>query len=255
MMYFDSHLHLGEDDLFPEAHETIKKAYQTEVTHLLNIATDLITLERGISLSADYPHLYLSAAIPPHSAEKAPEDALLPIAEAAKEGLLVAIGETGLDHHYYRESHHQQCRLLNKHLELAHSLHLPLIFHCREAFQALFEEMDSSLPDWPCLVHCFTGSFEEASAALDRGWLLSVSGVITYPKSEELREVVKRLPLDRLTIETDAPYLTPHPWRGKVNAPQYVKETARCLAELHSTTPEEVARVTHATTCSFLGID
>ena len=152
------------------------------------------------------------------------------------------VGETGLDYHYAHSPKEVQQRFLKKYLLLAAETGLPVIFHCREAFTDLFALVDAEYPKKaPAILHCFTGTLEEAEKVLERGWYLSLSGIVTFKKSEALREVAKRVPLSQLLIETDAPYLAPHSRRGKPNEPSFLVETAACIAQAKGVPVEEIA--------------
>lgn len=165
--------------------------------------------------------------------------------EAAKAGSLCAIGETGLDYHYQHSDRKIQQRFLVRYLQLAAELGLPVIFHCRDAFADLFRIVDAEYPEkGPAILHCFTGTREEAIAVVERGWHLSMSGIVTFKKSEALRETLKEIPLKQLLLETDTPYLAPQSKRGLMNEPAYLLETASCVAAIKGIETQEVAKIT-----------
>jgi TatD DNase family protein len=166
----------------------------------------------------------------------------------------VAIGETGLDACYEHSPMPLQRQWLLRYFALAKEVKLPVIFHCREAFAELFSHADREYRGLPALLHCFTGTREEARGVLDRGWLLSISGIVTFKKSESLRDVVRFVPLDRLVIETDTPYLAPEGKRGKMNEPQYVVETARKIAEVKGISLEQVFESTTENALKFFSL-
>lgn len=231
MPYFDSHAHISSVEILPHIHEVIERAKKADVLNVLNICTDPKTLASGLSLAKKYPGICNAGATTPHDAKKDDDDAFLAFATAARAGDLVAIGETGLDYYYKELNPKTQKQFLKRYLQLALECKLPVIFHCREAFSDLFEFVDAEYEQGaPAILHCFTGSVQEAEAVLSRGWYLSLSGIVTFKKSELLREVAKLVPLDQLLIETDAPYLAPQSKRGKQNEPSYLVETASCIA-------------------------
>lgn len=243
-MYTDSHAHITSDALFPEIDALLDRAKEAKVQTILNICTDAKTLERGLEISKRYPWVYNSAATTPHDVDKEGEE-LFPLMErAAKSGALVAVGETGLDYFYSHSSPQNQKQFLRRYLHLALECKLPVIIHCREAFADFFEMIDSEYRDAPGVLHCFTGTLREAEEVIKRGWYLSLSGIVTFKKSEELREVAKMAPLDRLLIETDAPYLAPQSQRGKQNEPSYLPETAKLIASIKTIDLEELGKAT-----------
>lgn len=244
MQFFDSHAHLTSDDVFQSIEEILKNAQEVGVTKIINICTDLKTLERGLTLREKYPWVYHTASTTPHDVETEGELAFDTIANHARAGDLVAIGETGLDYHYEHSPRDLQKHYLRKYLRLAHECHLPVVIHCREAFKDFFDIIDAEYKGSGVL-HCFTGTLQEAQEVISRGWYLSLSGIVTFKKSGELREVAKMVPLNQLLIETDTPYLAPQSHRGKPNQPAYVVETAKLIAEIKGISLPDLA---HATT-------
>lgn len=242
MNFFDSHAHLSS---LPHVEEILARAKKEQITHILNICTDKTTLEEGMLLAKKHPYILNAGATTPH--DVATEGALFfPLFEkAAREKELVAVGETGLDYHYEHSPIDLQKQFLVKYLLLAATTKLPVIFHCRDAFDDLFSIVDYEYPKTaPAILHCFTGSVQEAEEVLKRGWFLSLSGIVTFKKSETLREVAKMVPLSQLLIETDTPFLAPQSQRGKQNEPAFMVETARCIANVKNISIEEVARAT-----------
>ncbi|HSX12839.1 MAG TPA: TatD family hydrolase [Chlamydiales bacterium] len=240
-MFFDSHAHLTSFDVIPHLEGILFRA--KNVKHILNICTDKTSLEQGIALSKKNPHIFNAGATTPHDVDTEGE-LFFPIFEkAAKEKKLVAIGETGLDYYNSNAPISLQKKYLSKYLFLASETQLPVIFHCREAFNDLFSIVDQEY-NGPAILHCFTGSIQEAEEVLKRGWFLSLSGIVTFKKSEALREVAKMIPLNQLLIETDTPYLAPQSQRGKMNEPSFIAETAQCIADVKGISLEDVARST-----------
>jgi TatD DNase family protein len=243
-MYIDSHAHLTISSVVDRVEEVLERAQQKRVFHIVNICIDAPGLEKGLHLSQRHPWVFNAAATTPHDVEKE-GDAFFPLVrEAAKKGQLVAIGETGLDYHYEHSSREKQKQWLIQYFELAIETRLPVIFHCRDAFDDLFALADSCYKGKPAVLHCFTGALDEAKKCLDRGWYVSMSGIVTFKKSEALREIAAHIPLDRLLIETDTPYLAPQSKRGKQNEPSYIDETAEVLAKVKKVTLEELSLAT-----------
>lgn len=256
MQYIDSHAHLCDAALFPDIDNILKRSRQAHVTHIINICTTTEDLEKGIHLQSKYPFIRNAGATTPHDA-KEPEDLAFPFFEkAAHAKQLCAIGETGLDY-YHKDLHPKiQKEYLIRYLHLANETHLPVIFHCREAFDDLFAITDQELSKKnKAIIHCFTGSLKEAEQVLERGWYISLSGIVTFKKSEDLRLIAQKIPLNQLLIETDAPFLAPQSKRGKTNEPAFVIETASCIAKIKQIQEEEIAKATSENTKRLFHIE
>jgi TatD DNase family protein len=238
--FFDSHAHLTSSEVLPDLPAVLERAEKAGVDRILNICTCRATLEAGLQFK-----LTNAGATTPHDVEKEGE-ANFPLFErAAREGQLVAIGETGLDYHYLHSDRKVQQNFLVRYLHLAAETGLPVIFHCREAFADLFAIADCEYPKTAkAILHCFTGTIEEAEQVFERGWSLSLSGIVTFKKSESLREVARFAPLSQLLIETDTPYLAPQSKRGKQNEPAFLVETAACVAAARGASLESIAEHT-----------
>lgn len=245
-MLIDSHAHLGDDALFPEWKELLERARLAKLDAVVNICTDSKTLERGLLIQKSNPPIavFLAAATTPHDVEKEGDAFFKEAEEAAAQKKLVAIGETGLDYRYEHSPKDTQKKHLINYFHLAKQSDLPVIFHCRDAFADLFELADIEYKSPRALFHCFTGTLEEAKQVLDRGWSISFSGIVTFKKSVELKEVVKYAPLERIFIETDSPYLAPQTKRGLRNEPSFVVETAQTVADLKGVSLEQIAEQT-----------
>jgi TatD DNase family protein len=237
----------------------LQRAQGAGVSAIVNICTDKPTLERGLELAQRYPWVYTVASTTPHDIEKEGE-ALFPLmAHHAKAGNLVAVGETGLDYYYKHSDPQLQRYFLRRYLHLALECELPVVIHCREAFVDLFEMLDVEYITGgrhaPGVLHCFTGTVNEAEEVFKRDWYLSLSGIVTFKKSEILREVAKMAPLNRLLVETDAPYLAPQSRRGYQNEPSYIKETVMTIASVKNIPVEEVMAATTANACHLFGLE
>lgn len=243
MNFFDSHAHLTSETILPTVEEIIERG--KNVSHILNICTDKTSLLEGIALAKKHPHILNAGATTPHDVETEGECFFPFFEKAAKQKELVAIGETGLDYYNADSPIELQKQFLVRYLGLAAATQLPVIFHCREAFEDLFSIVDCEYPkNAKAVLHCFTGNIQEAEEVLKRGWFLSLSGIITFKKSEALREVAKIVPLSQLLIETDTPYLAPLSKRGRTNEPAFIEETAYCIAKVKNISLEEVAKAT-----------
>jgi TatD DNase family protein len=244
MKLIDTHAHLTSEQLLPVLDDVVARAKKAGIEKIVNICTDEQSLAEGVLLHEEAPWIFNAAATTPHDVEK--EGAVFfPLVErSALEGRLIAIGETGLDYFYEHSNRQEQQRYLSLYFSLARQAKLPLIFHCRDAFSDLFSMADEEYRGYPALLHCFTGNLDEAREVLNRGWYLSISGIVTFKNSAALREVAKYVPLDRLLIETDAPYLAPQTHRGQLNEPAYLAETARAVADAMGISVDKLAAAT-----------
>jgi TatD DNase family protein len=247
-MFIDSHAHLTHASVVDHVEEMLQRAEQHKIGAIVNVCTDHASLEKGLLLGERHRWIFNAAAVTPHDVEQIGESFFPEVAACAREGKILAVGETGLDYHYEHSPKELQKQFLDRHLHLAMETKLPVIFHCREAFQDLFERVGK---DQAAVLHCFTGTLEEAKGCLDRGWMISFSGIVTFKNAEPLREIARFVPLDAIVIETDTPYLAPLSKRGKVNEPFYVIETAQVIAETKGITLEEVAFATSTNAAKF----
>lgn len=244
----DSHAHLTGETVYDQVDDMLKRAQEAHIEAIVNICTDRLTLQRGLELVQRYPWVYNAAATTPHDVEKEGEADFDFIAQHARQGRLKAVGETGLDYYYQHSDRKIQQDFLRRYLHLALECQLPVIIHCREAFADFFSILDVEYQingkHAPGVLHCFTGTVSEADEVIKRGWMLSLSGIVTFKKSLELQEVARCVPLSQLLIETDTPYLAPQSHRGKMNEPAYVVETGRFIASLKGIPFEELAQAT-----------
>lgn len=239
----DSHAHLTSDALYPHVDDLLQRARGAGIESIVNICTDPITLERGLELQMRYPWVYNAAATTPHDVEKEGESAFEVMAKAARTKRLVAVGETGLDYYYEHSPKELQKEFTRRYLALAAECHLPVVIHCRDAFADFFQLLDAA-EAVPGVLHCFTGTVDEAQEVIKRGWYVSFSGIVTFKKSELLRDAARIVPLENLLIETDAPYLAPQKHRGKQNEPAFIQETAKLLAEIKQVSVEQLITTT-----------
>lgn len=255
MRLIDSHAHVTSDEIYGQAKHVLERAREAGIVAILNICTDAEKLINGLTLSKEYPWVYHAAATHPHDVDTQGELLFDTVANHARSGFLKAIGETGLDYHYEHSYRNTQQKLLKRYLNLALECRLPVVIHCREAFEDFFAIIDEVYRDSPGVLHCFTGTLSEAKQVLDRGWMLSLSGIVTFKKSDPLREVAKYVPLDRLLIETDAPFLAPQSKRGKPNESSFLPEIAQEIARVKGLSPEHVAEATTANACRLFHIE
>lgn len=252
MKFLDSHAHISSSDI-KDPDSLVLRAKEKGVEEIINICTDSATLQLGLQLTKKWKGVFNTAALTPHDVMKEEKGYYELLASHARKKDLVAIGETGLDYYYKELDPDRQKDSLIRHLKLAQECGLPVIFHCREAFNALFEVCDEHYSG-KALCHCFTGTKEEAEEVFKRGWLLSFSGIVTFKKSEPLREVAKLASLHQIVIETDTPYLAPESKRGKVNEPSYLPEIAETIARAKNLSLEDVAKATRENALRFFNL-
>lgn len=246
--FVDSHAHVTSQGFEGQEPHLIEAALQANVRKIVNICTDVKSLEKGLQLAQEFPGFFNTASTTPHDVLQEGESFFPLVRDCAKKGMLRGIGETGLDYHYEHSPRALQKHYLAKYLNLAAEFQLPVVIHCREAFQDFFDILDieysSNGKHLPGVLHCFTGTLQEAEEVLKRGWYLSLSGIVTFKKSVDLKQVAEMVPLEQLLIETDSPYLAPQKQRGKVNQPAFVVEVADCIAQIKNIPVDEVAKHT-----------
>ena len=288
MSFVDSHCHIDGPEYDADRNDVIARAHDAGVSMMLNVGTgdpQSGAFERAVELAEDHPDIYAAIGVHPHDAKlfnDAAETRLVNLVKQSRR--VIAWGEIGLDYHYDHSPREVQREVFRRQLRLARSLGLPVVIHSRSAdddtIAILREELAGgagvrgprqSSPagvlvsavnhaqDAPAIeangvMHCFGGSLAMARDAIDLGLYISFAGNVTFKKAEDLRDIARQLPLDRLLIETDCPYLTPVPFRGKRNEPARVIETAGCLAQLHSRELEEIGRITSENFAKLFGV-
>ncbi|ROR01762.1 TatD family hydrolase [Desulfosoma caldarium] len=241
----DTHAHLDFPELSTDLDGVFARCRAAQVAVIVTIGIDAKTSRTAVELSRRYPHVYATVGLHPHGARRLTDKELRDFADLAAEPKVVAIGEMGLDYYRDRQPRETQRRCLEQQLELAVQCQKPGVFHIREAhedFLRLVKPYVARLK--PSVLHCFSGDWKMAVRCLDLGFYLSIPGTVTYKNAQEQQKVVRMAPLDRLLVETDAPFLTPVPFRGKPNEPAYVRYTAEKIAELRGCSLKEVAEAT-----------
>jgi TatD DNase family protein len=249
MSLIDSHCHLDSKDFDADRNAVIERARAAGVDLMVAIGTGdgPPDLKAGIRLAEQHDFMYATVGVCPQDAGKASAQTWLDMVPLTTHPRVVAVGEIGLDYYYDNDPRDVQRAVFARQMEIAREAGLPIFIHTRDAWADTFALLREHWAGTDCpggIFHCFSGSPAEAEEALALGFLLSYSGIITFPKAEELREAVRRTPLDRLLVETDSPYLAPVPWRGKRNEPAFVVETARKVAEVKGLSLDEVADAT-----------
>jgi TatD DNase family protein len=249
-MFVDSHAHIDGPEFDADRAEMLERAREAGVAIILNVGTGdphSGVFQRAIDMARNYDHIYTAIGVHPHDArfyDDGAEALIKDLLETAAR--VIAWGEIGLDFHYNNSPRDVQIEAFKRQLNAAAAAGVPVVIHTREAETETIEILQSDYSGAECrgVFHCFSGSKDLARRALDLGFSLSFSGIVTFRRADELREIAKEVPLDRLLIETDCPFLAPVPYRGKRNEPAYVVEVARCIAELRGLPLEEIARVT-----------
>ncbi|PYZ91538.1 hydrolase TatD [Salipaludibacillus keqinensis] len=254
-MLFDTHVHLNADQFEDDVEEVITRAKEVGVENMVVVGFDEKTINKALSLIEEYDFLYAAVGWHPVDAIDLTEEYLAWIEELAAHPKVVAIGETGLDYHWDKSPKDVQKEAFRKQIHLAKRVNLPIIIHDREAHQDIVDILkEEKAEDIGGIMHCFGGSVEIAQECLKMNFHISFGGPVTFKNAKRPKEVAKEIPIDRLLIETDAPFLAPHPYRGKRNEPAYVKLVAEQLSELKGISYEEVANQTTTNAKKLFGI-
>lgn len=242
----DSHCHLDFKDFEGETDDVVARAREAGVGLMVTIGTKVTEFEKVLSVAERYPNIFCTVGIHPHEAESEPEVDAARLIELARHPKVVGIGETGLDYYYEHSPREAQKRNFRAHIMAARETGLPLVVHTRDADEDTAEILKAEMGEgaFPALLHCFSSGRELAMQALDLGLYISLSGILTFKSAEELRDTARDVPMERLLVETDSPYLAPVPKRGRRNEPSFVVHTAAKLAELKGVSPEELAGTT-----------
>ena len=248
-MLIDSHAHIQGKEYAGEAEAVIARAHEAGVEAIVAVggAGDMSSNSEAVRLANSYSNVYATVGMHPHDAKDVGVDELEVLKNLAADAKVVAIGETGLDYYYSHSPHDVQRRVFGQFIQMARQTHLPIVVHERDAAEDTTELLRrEGAGELRGVIHCFTGNFAAACAYLDLGFYLSFTGIITFKNADALREVVSKVPLERMLVETDSPYLTPVPHRGRRNEPAYVRFVADAIAKVKDLEVEEVAQVTTA---------
>ena len=248
MTLIDTHAHIYNDDYSKRIDDVIKAAENNGVEKIISIGVDLKSSEQCMKLAEKYETVYATCGIHPHESEKAPKGYLYELEQFYKHPKVLAVGEIGLDYFYDFSDRKTQRKIYQDQLEMASSLDLPAVVHCRDSDDDILSGIQDSDHRYG-VIHCFASGLDFAKSILETGFYLSFTGMITFVK--ELEEVVREVPLDKMMVETDSPYLTPKPFRGKKNEPAYVLHVAEKIANLKDISLEEVAESTTKTAYSL----
>jgi TatD DNase family protein len=253
-MLIDSHAHLEMKEFEPDREDVITRASQAGVDLIITVGTNLSLSRKAVALAGKYTNIYASVGVHPHDVAKISSNTYDELKELAIQKKVVAYGEIGLDFFRNISPQAQQIQKFSEQLQLAGELNLPVIIHDRDAHEQTLQIVKSSGVHQG-VFHCFSGDYAMAKQCLDWGFYLSIPGVVTFASAKTIQDVVSRVPLSSLLLETDCPYLTPNPYRGKRNEPAFIMHTAKKVAEIIGISWEEVAAVTAENTRKLFRIE
>lgn len=249
----DTHSHIDMDD-YEDVDSIIANAKASGVENIIIPSVDRSSFEKVISIANTHEGIYCALGIHPSEAQKATAEDFEIIEELAKEKKVVAIGECGLDYYWDKTFVQEQKSVFEKQIQIALKCNLPLVVHDREAHKDSFDMLVQTEGKIPVIMHCFSGSLEFANECVKQGFYIALGGVVTFKNAKKAHEVAKHIPLEHLLLETDAPYLTPEPFRGKRNEPAYIKFVAEKIAETRGISVEEIAQATTQNARKAFGI-
>ncbi|MFZ3591016.1 TatD family hydrolase [Bacillus sp. DJP31] len=254
-MLFDTHVHLNADQYKEDLEEVIERALDEGVKNMVVVGFDRSTINKAIELVETHSFLYAAIGWHPVDAIDMTDEDLTWIEKLSAHPKVVALGEMGLDYYWDKSPKEIQIEVFRKQIRLARKVKLPIIIHNREATQDILDVLkEEKASEVGGIMHCFTGSLEVANECIDMNFYISFGGPVTFKNAKKTKEVAREIPLDRLLIETDCPYLTPHPFRGKRNEPSYVSLVAKELAELKGISYEELVHKTYDNARQIFGL-
>ncbi|MBU8733083.1 TatD family hydrolase [Cytobacillus pseudoceanisediminis] len=255
-MFFDTHAHLNAEQYNEDLQEVIDRALDEGISNIVVVGFDRPTIEKAMELTEKYDFIYASVGWHPVDAIDMTEDDLRWIEELSSHPKVVALGEMGLDYYWDKSPKDIQQEVFRKQIRLAKKVNLPIVIHNRDATADIVEILkEEGAGEVGGIMHCFSGSPEIAKECVDMNFFISLGGPVTFKNAKKPKEVADVIPLEKLLIETDCPYLTPHPFRGKRNEPSYVKLVAEQIAEIKGLSVEEVAQATTENAKKLFGIN
>ncbi len=253
-MLTDSHAHINSAAFDDDRERVIDRAVQQGIGIIVDVGTNPEEWQKSLQLSRSYNIIFSAIGLHPNDADLWNEEVQSKLERLLSSEEVVAIGETGLDYYRMGASINKQKELFSVHLQLAKKFSKPVIIHCRDAWEDVLDVLDSEGKDTVGILHSFSGNLDHARVGLQLGYYISFSGSVTYKSSSSLREAAAYVPLDRLLVETDSPYLPPQPYRGKRNEPSYVRKTLEVIAECRGSQPEELEAAITSNAIKLLGI-
>ncbi|PEY31166.1 hydrolase TatD [Bacillus cereus] len=255
-MLFDTHSHLNAEQFKEDLQEVIVRMKEAGVSYTVVVGFDEVTIKKAMELAETYDFIYAAVGWHPVDAIDMTEEHLMWLEELAAHPKVVALGEMGLDYHWDKSPEEVQKEVFRKQIQLAKKVKLPIIIHNRDATQDIVDILaEENAAEVGGIMHCFSGSVEVAKQCIGMNFLISLGGPVTFKNAKKPKEVAMEIPMEKLLIETDCPYLTPHPFRGKRNEPSYVKLVAEEIASLKGISYEEVAKITTENAKGLFGIE
>lgn len=245
-MIFDTHAHYDDAQFDSDREELLSSMPDLGVTTIVNVSSTLESCEKCVEFARKYPYVYAAVGVHPDEVGALNEETFAEMEALLDNDRVVAVGEIGLDYYWDNESHELQKKWFVRQLELARQHHLPIIIHSREAAADTMEIMKAHAQGLEGVIHCYSYSREQAEEYVKMGFYIGIGGVLTFKNAKKLKEVAAAIPLERIVLETDCPYLAPEPFRGKRNQSSYIRYVAEKLAEIKEMTVEEVIAVTEA---------
>lgn len=254
-MYIDTHAHYDDDAFDIDREELLMKVHEKGTEWIVNAAQDFRTSLICVEMAEKYPFVYATVGVHPHEASKVTDEELVLIEKLAMHNKVVAIGEAGLDYHYNFSPEEDQKRVFAANIEISKRIGKPIVVHDREAHSDVLEMMTSAnIQPGGAVVHCFSGSAEMAKVIASRGWYFSVGGAATFKNARRIIEALAVIPNELLMLETDCPYMTPEPFRGKRNDSSYIEYTARRIAEIKGMSYEDLCAITNENSRRFFAV-
>lgn len=252
---FDSHAHLDDEAFDYDREKVIENLKENNIGWVLNPGADMPSSRRAVKLASEYENIYAAIGVHPHDAENFKEEDILELKELAKNKKVVAIGEIGLDYYYDNSPRDIQRKVFKRQMDLAYELNLPVAIHSRDATGETFEILSEYKGKVKGIIHCYTGAIEMAKRYIDLGYYISIAGPVTFKNARVVKEMAEEVPISRLLIETDSPYMAPTPFRGKRNEPKYVRYVAEEIAKLKDMDVDELIAITRQNTVDILNIE
>ena len=250
--FVETHTHL--DLIKRNAEEVVKEAVKNGVTKMITIGTDLLSSKMALEFASHFKEVYAAIGYHPNESNLINEEDWEKLEKLAHHDKVVGIGETGLDFYRRRSTIRQQMMAFKKHLDLGRKLNLPIIVHDREAHKDILKILKDEAVGLKVVVHCFSGDADMTRECMNAGYYIGVGGVVTFKNAKSLQFITKEYPLDKILLETDSPFLAPHPFRGKPNEPKYIPLIAKKISELKGISIEKVANVTSENCRTIFGI-
>jgi len=250
----DTHAHLDDEQFKDDLDEVIGRAQEIGISKIITVSAAPGSIENTINLTKKYEMVYGAVGLHPHDAKAWDAEIEKEILEGVKEEKIVAVGEIGLDYHYDFSPKDIQMEVFSTQVRLAKELNYPIIVHDRESSDDIIRILKQGLGSAGGVIHCYTGTVENAKKYLDLGMHISFTGILTFPKGENVRDAAKVVPMDKILLETDSPYLAPIPLRGKRCEPSFVKHTAEMLATVKEESLQEIIRITDENAAKLFGL-